>query len=576
MKSLFVNDKKFLQVEIADLIYKSLKEYEKHISKSDIIDYLEYPPKKDMGDISLPCFKLSKTIKKSPVEISNFIKKNIKEKDLKFVKKIEIAGGFLNFFIKWQKVANTIFNSVINGDFFENTKTKKTIMLEYSQPNTHKEFHIGHIRNICLGCSISKILKNIGHEVISVNYIGDQGTHIAKCLYSMNNFKFDMKDGENKSKWLGKHYSNTNNLINSNENKKKIETQLSNILSQLENKKGDYHNLWLKTRKWSLDDFADIYNLFDIKFDDVFFESDLNESSRNIVDKFYKKNIFIKDKGAIGIDLKDLGFFMLRKSDGNSLYGTKDLALAKEKKLKYSFDISIYIVASEQEFYFKQVFATLNKIGLKSNYHHLSYGMITRAEGKMSSRKGNNISAYDLKESIDKSLEPYLKKYKNKFSKEKILHIRNKISLASIKYSMLSTDPVKNIVFDANDWTNFEGNTGPYLLYTYVRANAIAKFFENKKINFDLLEDKLEEEIIFYIYEFKNVVEKAADEYKPSYICNYLFKFSKIFNRYYNNISILKIENEKLRSSRIFLTKCFSLVLKKGLDLLGIDIVEFM
>jgi arginyl-tRNA synthetase len=444
---------------------------------------------------------------------------------------------------------------------------------------------VGHGRNVCLGDSLSRIYKYNGYNVIPVNYIGDEGTHIAKCLWGVKKYQGPAltDDIKNKAEWLGMRYVEANNLLKSVEDnlelKKTYQDEISKIHHQIESKTGSEYQLWEKTRQYCLDDFNSIYEWLDVHFDHFFYESEVSEDSQKIVDEYIKSGLFYEDQGAIGFDMSDvkLGFFIARKKDGTTLYATKDLALAKVKFNDFKIDRSIYVVGSEQNFHFKQVFHALKKMGFKQAEHcyHLSYGMVVRPEGKMSSRAGNSFTFLQLINLVIEEINIYLEKYKTEWDANQLQTTAHQLAVGAIKYGMLYADPNKEIVFDPKEWVSFEGNSGPYLMYSYARSQSIIKKAHDEKIesknpDFSLLNHESERELMRFMYDFNHTVIYAAENYKPSTLATHLFFMCKAYNRFYVEVSVLKAETLELKTARLSLIESFSKTLKVGLHLLGI------
>ena len=560
----------------------------------DFFKALEQPPEKKLGDYALPCFKFAKAIKKNPNIVAEDLKRELEAANNPWVERIDLKGAFLNIFTNQKEVAKTIIPLLVEGEGFkllsknsDNNKTK--VMIEFSQPNTHKEFHVGHGRNVCLGDSLCRIFSYNGFAVTPVNYIGDEGTHIAKCLWAMEQYLGEKLDNsiENKAEWLGLRYVEANTkLKNANdEDKIKYNSQVSTILKSIESKSGKYFELWQTTRQYCLEDFNRIYKWLDVHFDHYFYESEVSESSQNIVEEYLKKGLFVEDNGAIGFDMSEnkLGFFMARKSDGTTLYATKDLALAAVKFNQFHIDRSIYVVGSEQNLHFKQVFFALEKMGFAqaSKCYHLSYGMVVRPEGKMSSRSGNSFTFLQLINLVIDEINVYLEKYKDEWDKVRLEDTAHMLAVGAIKYGMLQADPNKEIVFDPKEWVSFEGNSGPYLMYSYARTQSILNKAQEQGIelslaHLDLLTHESERELMRHLYDFNQTVLYACENYKPSTIANHLFFTCKSYNRFYSEVSVMKAENENLRGARLALLNAFGNTLKTGLYLLGITPPEKM
>ena len=584
--------KKDIAILIEESILNSLtdKQAIEDVKELDIYQLIEKPPESRLGDFALPCFRFAKVLRKKPFDIAMDLKAHIESASCPWVAKIEIAGAFLNIFLDQAFLANFLIPTTLDETYFNSEKPQAVkdtrVMVEYSQPNTHKEFHIGHCRNVCLGQAVSLINTYNGFQVIPVNYIGDEGTHVAKCLWRVSQYEGDAPS-EKYSEWYGKRYAEAHELLTngSEEEKKEAQKEVSKILAAIESKQGPFYELWKKSRDECMQDFADIYQWLGVKFDHIFYESDVSERSQEIVDEYIGKGLFTESEGAYGLSLEDddLGFFMARKSDGTSLYITKDLALAKTKFEDFTIDRSVYVVGSEQNFHFRQLFKVLELMGFEQakNCHHLSYAHVTLPHGKISSRKGNAVTFSSLVKLILEKVNQHLEKYQDKWTADEIADTAHKLAVSAIKYGMLSADPQKEIVFDVEAWTSFDGNSGPYLMYSYARTCSILRECDQRgyKVsveNLKLLTSPYESELLRYVYDFNGVVMTAGEHFKPSTIANFLFSMCKGFNRFYANLSVVNAENSELIEARMALISAFSCTLKKGLHLLGMHPVERM
>lgn len=600
-KKLVAFDKESLdkvKTRLAGIIVNGFNELQKELgveselSQSAVFNLLEKPPESPLGDYAFPCFSFARVFRKSPQIIASSIQEKILAAGDPWLKKCETAGAFLNLFVNQELLAKELVPEVLSHKAFESQKTptelnKDKVMVEYSQPNTHKEFHVGHGRNVSLGDSLCNLYEYFGFKVTRANYIGDEGTHVAKALWQIKELKPDLSK-QTAVEAYGSCYVEANNkLKNATEEQKKVyEEAISTILNNLEQKSGSDYELWQKTRQDCMDEFHRIYNWFGVKFDHFFYESEVSEESQEIVDEFIAKGLFKESEGAIGIDMEDvkLGFFMARKSDGTTPYITKDLALARRKFDGFDIDRSLYVVGSEQKFHFQQLFEALKRMGFEQaeQCYHLSYGHVVRPEGKMSSRSGN---VFTFKQLVDMMLEETskkLEKYKDQWTAEEIAATKDKLSVGAIKYSMLVADANKEIIFNPDSWTSFEGNTGPYLLYSYARtASILRKSALEFSADMDLsclseLKEQLEIDILRAIYDFNLVAQQSLEAHKPSLLANHLYELCKTFNKFYANLSVLKATDEKQKRTRLILLKCFSVTLKEGFKLLGIDPVERM
>jgi arginyl-tRNA synthetase len=560
------------------------------VKMEDIFAMLEKPRQDDMGDFALPCFRFAKALKIAPPKVASTLAEFLAKDGSGWVERVVTVNAFCNIYINKNRLAASIIPDVLAGTAFSYPVAPKNsharVMVEYSQPNTHKEFHVGHLRNVCLGSAIVKLFRYCGYHVTAVNYFGDEGAHIAKCLWMMKKSGKNPPVGVDKGAWLGEFYVAATLAMDRAEGEglAAIEKEISTILSGIESKAGPWHELWQETRTWSLDAYKSIYQWVGAEFDRDFFESEVSGESQAIVEEYLKKGVFKEDQGAVGADLAayKLGFMLARKRDGNTLYATKDLALARRKFNEFKIDRSIYVVANEQNHHFRQVFKTLELMGFSqaSKCVHLSYGMVVLPDGKMSSRAGNTVPFMALKESILQELDVILAKYKGEWSDEEIDETANRLCIGALKYGMLQADPAREIVFDIKDWLSFEGNTGPYLMYSYARTMSIIRkardaghqpwSAEAAQKNTFALQAASEHELLRSIYDFNTVVLEAAEQCRPSHLCSHLFHMCKSFNRFYTEVPVLKAANNDLISMRLSLILSFAKTLHEGLGLVGI------
>ena len=569
-----------LRFSIAQKVSRVLPRLGVELSVAEVQTLLATPPDRLLGHFSFPCFRFAKSLRKPPTMIANDLQKhlNAEPEDL-WQQQIEAKGGFVNFKIQTAYLAKVVVETMLDGRYFTQAQLDKcqTIMVEFSQPNTHKLFHVGHARNVCLGDSISRILRYCGHRVITANYIGDEGMHVAKCLWHVEHSQQSPPDNH-RAEWLGEHYALANEKLHADDHQQ--QNELSEILRQLEGKQGPFYRLWQQTRDYCLADFNAIYRWLATTFDVYYYESQVSPQAKNIISEFIAKGVFHQSQGAYGINLDDLGFFMVLKSDGNTLYSTKDLALAYQKFQNYSLDRSIYIVGAEQSHYFKQVFKTLEAMGFGGSDKnvHLSYGLVKLQEGKMSSRSGNIVPFSVLQQDLQQQLLPFLEKYRQHWSEQQLTDTLQKLACGTIKYGMLQTDPNKEIVFDLPTWLRFDGNTGLYLMYAYARARSIITKAEHRPNteHLDLLTEDIEDELLSLLYRFNGVIHLAHDSLKPSLIATHLYTMAKVFSKYYTEHSILRAQPNSLIEARLAVVCCFADCLRQGLLLLGIDPPEQM
>jgi arginyl-tRNA synthetase len=582
------------QSAIAQHIYSvlsSLTEEGKSLSLDAvaIARLLEQPPDSTLGDYALPCFRFAKELRLAPPAVAAVLQEKLPTDG--WIAAAATAGAFLNIRVNQEMLASATLSRALSDaplSALQNNESNrsKRVMIEYSQPNTHKEFHVGHGRNVCLGNALVRLFRACGYQVLSTNYYGDEGTHIATVIWHMQQEKLTAPSAD-RGEWLGQVYVQSKQKLASasDEERARYIKEISEVHRQIENKSGETFALWQETRGWSLASFEDIYRWLGVEFDVIFYESEVSEEAQEIVEEYYKKGVFILDQGAIGVDLKQwkLGFCILRKSDGNTLYATKDLALARQKFDQYKIDRSINVVGAEQIHHFKQVFKVLDLMGFKQaqQCYHLSYGLVVLPEGKMSSRDGTSIPFKRLKSLVSDELSTILTRYKDEWSETEIASTSQKLALGAIKYGMIATDPTKELVFNANDWVSFEGNSGPYLMYSYARVRSILRKGAEQGCYSNMehctqLRHPAEHALVRYLYDFPDVVTAACETYRPSTLANHLFQMCQALNSFYGAVSVLKAESPEMISARLALLSAFAATLKSGLDLLGIDVAERM
>ena len=566
---------------IAGLIEDSIKKAGlPEFSATESYKLLSTPPKSDMGDVAFACFPLAKMAKSNPNQVANTILENLDNID--HIAEAKVFGPYLNFFYHPEFINKLVIKDVLSEEMFKLKlvdESPKTI-IEYSQPNTHKELHVGHMRNLCLGNAIVNLYRYAGIETLSTTFPGDVGTHVAKCLWYYKKHNQQQPPAQRKGAWLGTLYTKANNLLEDQrgtEFEDSNRKELTEILKQLHAGSGDYFDLWKETREWSIELMKSVYTWAEVEFDSWYWESDVDASSVALVNEYYEKGLFTKDDGAIGIDLKDdkLGFCLLLKSDGTGLYATKDLELARRKFIDQKVEKSIYVVDNRQSLHFKQVFKTLEKMGFENakNCFHLQYEMVELTDGAMSSRKGNIIALQDL---IDKMVSTikneHLAKYQNEWSSDEIEKTANIVASGAIKYGMTRVDSNKKIVFDMNEWLKLDGESGPYIQYVHARINSLLEKLGDipTEINYSGLSHQLEKEIIKKLVTFNDTIQTCITNNKTHPLCSYLYDLSKAFNSFYAECSVMNAENNDIKYARAALANSVAITLKEGLKVLGI------
>jgi len=552
------------------------------LSSEGAYPQLVEPPSSEMGDLAFGCFLLAKALRKGPPQIAAELKNKITlDQDLIGV---EAVGPYLNFTFSEDFIGKNLLDSIVDNSYFHGSLTQGSprTMIEFSQPNTHKELHVGHMRNACLGDALVRLQRYVGFEVISSTFPGDVGTHVAKCLWYLKYHNQEALPQEHKGEWLGKIYSKAHLKLEDElgtsqeeENRK----QLTAILKQLEAKTGEYYDLWKETRQWSIDLMTRIYNWADIQFDKWYWESDVDSDSIRYVKELYEQGKLVKSNGAIGMDLdsdsEKLGFCLLLKSDGTGLYATKDIELARRKFQENKIEKSVYVVDMRQSLHFKQVFKTLEKLGFPQakDCFHLGYNFVELPDGAMSSRKGNIVALTDLVHRMEDMVKNnYLKRYVDEWPEAEVNLVASQVSQGAIKYGMLRMDTNKKIVFDMNEWLKIDGESGPFIQYSAARINSLCLKFNYGPglVQWNLLRHPSERKLIRGLMHFNSFALIAAENYKPSMMCTFLYEIAKKFNLFYHECSIGNAESEELKRARLALSYATGNILKKGLSILGI------
>ncbi|HCC22762.1 TPA: arginine--tRNA ligase [Candidatus Falkowbacteria bacterium] len=557
-------------------------ELKKQLNVNIDIAIFTNPPAADLGEFALPMFALAKEAKTNAPALAAELADKINSTESDLIDHAAAAGPYLNFFLKPEFWTASVLNRAESGKNESVVKPAK-IMLEYSQPNTHKEFHVGHLRNACLGASLVNIFRHLGHEVIAANYIGDTGVHVAKCLwwlqkkYPDGQYDFGLKS---KGEFLGDVYAEAVKKLEENAD---LESEVSAVHQMLEHQDSRIMDLWQETKKWSLDGFNLVYDELNVKFDEWFWESEEEVVGKKMIADLLKTGAVpqIKEsQGAVIADLKEFGLevVVLIKSDGNVLYGTKDLPLGKKKFDQFGVDKSIYVVDNRQSLYLKQIFKLLDLLGYQDKEKiHVAYDFVTLPEGAMASRKGNVVTFMSLYQAMIEKLVAETAARHSDWSEDKILSGVKTVALSALKLWMLKYENNSVIVFDMDKAMSVEGSTGPYLLYTVARINSILKKVaaDEAPVDYSLLKEIEEKSLIKIISRFNDQVALSAEKYQPAYLATYLLDLAQAFNRFYHQHQVVS-SDVNLQAARVKLVRAAKMVMEKGLSLLNIQSVEEM
>ncbi|MGM5480198.1 MAG: arginine--tRNA ligase [Nanobdellota archaeon] len=565
------------------------KELEKitSISRERILDVFETPKDTSHGDIALPCFIFAKQLQQNPVMIAKEFKKTLTESQNDNDVNINAIGPYLNIHISPSKTAKDIIPKLLdNSTLIEQESNPQTILVESPGPNTNKPLHLGHLRNMLLGSSITNILKRKGHDAKIVNVVNDRGIHICKSMLAYKKWgenKTPKNTGMKPDHFVGSFYVKfAQKASKSKENKKQLEKKACELLRLWESGDAETMKLWKQMNEWVYQGFETTYNTLNFKIEKNYYESETYTGGRDLVKEGLEKGVFEKDEtGAIIYDLEDkkLGRKVLLRNDGTTVYITQDMNMARLRYEDFSFDSMIYVVANEQEYHFNVLFNIFEALNFPfaNNCRHFSYGMVELPSGKMKSREGTVIDTDDLIQEMEELAQEEVKSRYDNLDTTEIKTRSKEIALSAIRFFFLKHDPLKNFVFDKQESLSFEGETGPYVQYTHARICSILKK-SGMKANikqFDLLKEQDEKRLILLLEKYNSTIEQARRQLKPSSLCHYLIKVCQAFNTYYAKHKIIQ-ENKDLEQARINLISAVKKVIADGLEILDITALEEM
>lgn len=557
-----------------------------NLPKEKIIANVEVPKDTSNGDYAFPCFILAKELKKSPVIIATELQEKIQNNENtenSIIAEVNAINGFLNFKLNKKAIAQEVINEFDNEK--ENFGAKKqenpkNIVIDYSSPNIAKPFHIGHLRSTVIGGALYNIYKYLGYNVTGINHLGDYGTQFGKLIEGYKRWGDEYNIEENPIDELTKIYIRINNLCKEDES---VLEDCRNNFKKLED--GDPYcvELWQKFRNLSLKEFQKIYDILGTKFDSLNGEAFYSDKMPEVIDILEKTGKLVESEGAKVINLDDKGMppCLIIKSNGSTTYATRDLAAILYRARTYNFDKALYLTSYEQVLHFKQVFEVAKLLGIDEKYTngliHVPFGMILLKTGKMSTREGKVIKLEDLlKEAIEKSKEIIEEKNPNLENKEEVA---KRVGVGAVIFNDLSNSRIKDEIFDWDTMLNFNGETGPYVQYTTVRAKSVLEKVgyvpEAKDVDVSKLDDEDSKNIINTLYNFEETLENVTKKEEPSILARYLITLAKQFSSFYNNNHII-CEEKELQDARLYTTYMVKTVLERGLNLLGIQVPEKM
>ena len=553
-----------------------------NIEEEKLITFIEIPKDTTNGDYAFPCFKLAKELKKAPQMIAEEIKSKI-ELDNNLIREIVVIGGYLNFYINTQVLATEVLQKISASDEYGKSKygNGKNVVIDYSAPNIAKPFHIGHLRSTVIGGALYNIYKYLGYNVTGINHLGDYGTQFGKLIegYKLWGNEYDIES--NPIDELTKIYVRINEACKQDE---KILENCRNNFKMLED--GDKYcvEIWERFKKLSLKEFQKVYDILGSKFDSWNGEAFYADKMQEVIDILNKTGKLVESQGAKVVNLEYKGIntpCIIEKSNGSTTYATRDLAAILYRARTYDFDKALYVTSYEQVLHFKQIFEVAKLLGLDEKYtnglEHIPFGMVLLPTGKMSTREGTSVKLLDLlNEAIERASKVIEQKNPDLANKE---DVAKKVGVGAVIFNDLSNSRIKDEIFDWDTILNFQGETGPYIQYTYVRTKSVIEKAggvpDANDIDVSLLLDEYSIKILKLIYNFENILIQVTDKNEPSILSRYLIDLAKAYSNFYNENKII-VDDKNLQNARAFLTYSVGNVLKIGANLLGIEMPDKM
>lgn len=558
-------------------IAKELEKKDIGLTFDEIYKLIEIPPQDNMGDYSFPCFSLARTMRKNPAIIAEELASSL---DLKAFEKIENLNAYVNFYVDRKMFEEETLNEIIEKKekyASSDIGKGKNIVVEFSSVNIAKPFHIGHIRSTVIGDALRNIHKFLGYNTIASNYIGDYGTQFGTMIKAYKLWGDDDKLRKSPIKELLNLYVRYNTEA---ENDEKMKGDARLEFKNLEDGQEEAVRLWSWFKEISFKEFDRVYKMLDIDFDNYNGEAYHSEFIPKVIEELKEKDLLVESDGALIVDLSefDLPPSIVIKSNGSSAYITRDIATAINRKKVYDFDKNLYVVATQQNLHFDQLFAILKLMGYDfyKDCKHVSFGMVSLKDQTLSTRKGQVVFLEDV---LNKAIEKTKEVMESRHTEiEDIEETAKIVGIGAVKFQELYNNRIKDYVFDWDEVLNFDGETGPYLQYTYARAKSVlrkAGFEKAEKMNFTKITSDEEFALVKSLANFKDIVIKACEKYEPSLITRHLTEIAKNFNKFYNTCQV-NVEDKEVKEERLALTYASSLVIKIGLGLLGIKTVEKM
>lgn len=546
------------------------------LTSEEISQLIEIPPKPEMGDFAFPCFRLAKSYHKAPPMIAQDLKESIG--DQAFLSEIKVVGGYLNFYVDKAQYAQQIIDKYNNAtDYGCSDQGKdKTICIDYSSPNVAKNFHVGHLRTTIIGNSLYKIFSKLGYKVVRINHLGDWGTQFGKLIVAYKKWGSREAVEEKGIEELMDIYVKFHEEAEKDDS---LNDEARAWFLKMEQGNEEALEIWQWFRDISLKEFMRVYNILGMEFDSFAGESFYRDKTADVIKCLTDDGLLRESQGAmiVPLDEYDMPPCIVAKKDGSSIYATRDLAAILYRKATYNFDRCLYVTGLEQKLHFAQVFKVIELMGndYAKNLVHIPYGLVSLKSGKISSRKGNVIFAEDLlRESINKTTSIIEEKNPDIPDKEEVA---KQVGIGAIIFNDLYNQRIKDVIFDWNKLLNFDGETGPYVQYTYARASSVLRKIGEvpDTIDYTLLTDEASIGLLKEIERYPQVIKDAAERYEPSVIARYSIDLAHAFNKFYHECQI-NVEDETTKYTRTNVVKIARYIIKDALSLLGIQCPEQM
>lgn len=550
------------------------------MSEEELLATMEIPPEEKMGDLALPCFAMAKRMRKNPMQIAvDLVEKLNEQRETLGIEKAESVGAYCNIYLKRELYVKKCM-SILQKDNYGVTQTGvgKTICMDYSSPNIAKNFHVGHLRTTVIGNSLYKIYQKLGYDVIRINHLGDWGTQFGKLIVAYKLWSSEELVKINGIEELLRIYVKFNDESENNEN---LIVEAREWFVKMEQNDPEALEIWNWFKEISMVEFERVYDLLGISFDSYLGESFYRDKVPALVERLKEQHLLTESQGAQVIDLEKYNMppCLITKSDGGSIYHSRDIAAILYRKEQYNFEKCLYVTGLEQSLHFKQIFTAIKVMGYdwSDGLVHVPYGLVSLAGEKLSTRNGNIIYAEDiLKEAIERAYKAILEKNPNLKEKE---DTAKKVGVGAIVFHDLFNQRIKNVNFSWEEVLNFDGTTGPYAQYTYARAKSVLRKYGKsvrlKNIDFSVLVEDTSYNLIKVLAGYEDAVKGAAEKYEPSVVARYIIALATAFNKFYQDCPILQAE-EKEKMARLALTEFVQMILCDACGLLGIECPEEM